>query len=785
MLLKYFGFSLCSISHFKLFLSNSFQIHLVCKVPPYEDVDIKEPVTVSIKVVSSNRHSEPQAFVYTPQSSQLWPGVSSTIKTEHMPPPCLMPPHMYPGVKPMESALSTAQNLDVIVNSAADSHILPGDSSAPQLIPQVSSLLHESSAQQEQLVSQVRSLLNDPSKQQDQQQLVSEVSSLINESSSQQQQLVSQVRSLLDDPATQEEQQQLATQVSTLLNEPCTQEQIQNMITKSVAETAVQHNIITRIITTEAANSLMVESGAPADQLLLQEMIKSEQELPFPPTSTGQQQEIMGHLNMQLHTNPQQILQNMSDATNSQLMQNMNDANSQQLLQNMSESSPQQIMQSLRESSPEQILQNMTEANSQQMMQSIGESSPQQIMQSLRESSPDQLLQNMNSASSQQMMQSISESTPQQMLQNINDASPQHLIQNMNESSPQQIMQSLRESTPEQLMQNLNDTNSQLMQNLSESSPQQLLQNVNDENSQLMQSLSEATSPQQLMQSMGESSPQQLMQSMESSPQQIFQNINDSSPQQILQNMGESSPQQLMQSMTDSSQVFQSMSDNYPQGNGSHCSEGSSSPQLPYSQDTNAPPPPLPIAQDETSQQLQEERLHFIPQDSNLLQQMIQKSEDLKIQQTELLMSTAQIMATPSVSNSEAKLSSDLLSYMTPISAPDLSRPADKGDLKLQFSESKNLMLPQTSEAPGIPFSEASLPCASAPVLPGLTSPAAQQMLGIIVVPMPAAPNDQTALATRDIPNEVTQMSENDLLRFINPDTFNNRKLTVGNWFLM
>ena len=43
-----------------------FQTHLVCTVPPYLDLNIKNPVEAQIVVNSSNRTSEPVTFTYLP-----------------------------------------------------------------------------------------------------------------------------------------------------------------------------------------------------------------------------------------------------------------------------------------------------------------------------------------------------------------------------------------------------------------------------------------------------------------------------------------------------------------------------------------------------------------------------------------------------------------------------------------------------------------------------------------------------------------------------------------------
>uniref|UniRef100_A0A8D9DVB3 Nuclear factor of activated T-cells 5 n=1 Tax=Cacopsylla melanoneura TaxID=428564 RepID=A0A8D9DVB3_9HEMI len=377
------------------------QIHLVCKVPPYEHQDIKEPVTVSVKVVSSNRHSEPQAFVYTPGTSHLWPTLSTTIKTEHLSPPCLMPPptmvsvnphYISTGGKQIETApLSKAQNLDAIVNSAADAHILssptPTDSTNTQLLPQVTSLLTESSSQQQQIESQVRSLLTEPaiSTEQEQQQLVCQVSSLLDEAANTQQQMVSQVSSLVIEAANNQQQHlvsevnsllteaantQQQQQLRTLLNESCTEEEQQQL--ESLIEPCTQeqiHNMITK----------------PNEHLVLQ------QELTYPPTSTTaceqqQQQQLFEQINLQLQVQSQ--IQNMNESAAQQMLHNMTEASPPQLLQSMSESNPQQLIQNLNVTSPQQIMQTLSESTSpQQLMQNIAESNSQHLMQTLSESS--------------------------------------------------------------------------------------------------------------------------------------------------------------------------------------------------------------------------------------------------------------------------------------------------------------------------------------------------------------------------------------------------------------
>lgn len=54
-----------------------FQTHLVCIVPAFKTVDIKESVNAKISVVSGNRASEPHTFTYTPLG-EILPPVSAS-----------------------------------------------------------------------------------------------------------------------------------------------------------------------------------------------------------------------------------------------------------------------------------------------------------------------------------------------------------------------------------------------------------------------------------------------------------------------------------------------------------------------------------------------------------------------------------------------------------------------------------------------------------------------------------------------------------------------------------
>uniref|UniRef100_A0A8D8V015 Uncharacterized protein n=2 Tax=Cacopsylla melanoneura TaxID=428564 RepID=A0A8D8V015_9HEMI len=264
--------------------------------------------------------------------------------------------------------------------------------------------------------------------------------------------------------------------------------------------------------------------------------------------------------------------------------------------------------------------------------------------------------------SPQQMMQSLSES-PQQIMQSLSESSsPQHLMQ-----SPQQMMQTLREPA----------------------SPQQLMQTQ-----QMIQSLSEPSSPhqQQLMQSLSESSPPQLMSLGNASPPQLIQTLSEPIPQhqqlmqssqQMIQTVCEASPQQLIHSMTDS----------FSRPSSSQCAT-EASPQLSFSQameDSNSQSR-LSIAPDETCQHLlmkkQEDNLNF-------MQQMIHKSEDLKLQQSGG--STVQDMLL--MSSAESKLSTELLNYMTNSSDKD--------------TDLKNMMLSDVRPEGNIQFSTANNPVSS------------------------------------------------------------------------
>ncbi|XP_021922416.1 nuclear factor of activated T-cells 5 isoform X2 [Zootermopsis nevadensis] len=66
------------------------QTHLVCVVPPYRRVDLTDPVTVRLVVVSSGKTSEPHTFIYTP-----------TLQ-----PPAVVPGGTQPCVTLVQSAVS-------------------------------------------------------------------------------------------------------------------------------------------------------------------------------------------------------------------------------------------------------------------------------------------------------------------------------------------------------------------------------------------------------------------------------------------------------------------------------------------------------------------------------------------------------------------------------------------------------------------------------------------------------------------------------------------------------
>lgn len=58
--------------------STFFQTHLVCTVPAFKNVEIKEPVNAKICVISGNRTSEPHSFTYTPLNEMLSSSANST-----------------------------------------------------------------------------------------------------------------------------------------------------------------------------------------------------------------------------------------------------------------------------------------------------------------------------------------------------------------------------------------------------------------------------------------------------------------------------------------------------------------------------------------------------------------------------------------------------------------------------------------------------------------------------------------------------------------------------------
>ncbi|XP_026684128.1 nuclear factor of activated T-cells 5 [Diaphorina citri] len=729
------------------------QSHLVCKVPPYEHLDIKEPVTVSIRVVSSDRFgrllsSERQAFVYTPDTTQLWSTLPPIKSEPHLiPPMSLMStplPIMYSGGKQMEPAMSSAQKLDAIVNSAADSHIQP-----LQLL--------STQAPSDTSMMPVQALLT---------------------------------------------------------SEPNPEQQlIQDMITKSVADSPTQHSIIQSIITTEAANSM----STPSDQLLLQQIIdKTQHKLDqiIQKTEEELKRQLQETNDLMSEPGSQQLIQSMNDSSSQQLIQSMNDSSSQQLIQSMNDSSSQQLIQSMNNSSSQQLIQSMNDSSSRQLIQSMNESSPQQLIQmnesspqqliQMSESSPQQLIQNMgdssppqliqmNDASPQQLIESISDSSSQQLIQRLHDSSSQQIMQNMSDSSPQQLIQ-MNDSSPQQLMQSMSDPSPQQLIQMNESSPQQLIQNMNDSSpQQLMQSMSDSSpqqliqmnesSPQQLIQNMNDSSPQQLMQSMsESSPQQLIQNMNDSNPQQLIQGMSDSSSQQLIQSLNDSSsqQLIQSMSDSFSQASGSlmsdQCSEASLSPQLStsspsqlaYSQgmeDSNSQPPSVPISQEDTSRTIllnkSDECATMFPPKHRLMQYLMQESKDLQAEQPVLV--------------SEPKLSTDLINYMTPMT--QLSKPPSKLD------PANNTLVPEP-DSNMITKSEEQI----LNLIASTTTAASQQMLDIIVSTVPplekskepptmatppvTIPQQMNSLVNSDNLSQITQMSTNDLLSFIKPEFF-------------
>ncbi|XP_028893928.2 nuclear factor of activated T-cells 5 isoform X2 [Zeugodacus cucurbitae] len=57
------------------------QTHLVCVVPPYLHQNILKPVTVQLVIISSGKKSEPHSFVYTPKGSYTTLAAATTLST--------------------------------------------------------------------------------------------------------------------------------------------------------------------------------------------------------------------------------------------------------------------------------------------------------------------------------------------------------------------------------------------------------------------------------------------------------------------------------------------------------------------------------------------------------------------------------------------------------------------------------------------------------------------------------------------------------------------------------
>ena len=56
----------CYVSMTNLCFSLSLQNHIICRVPPYKDQDIKSPVIVNLEIKSAGKLSDPQSFTYLP-----------------------------------------------------------------------------------------------------------------------------------------------------------------------------------------------------------------------------------------------------------------------------------------------------------------------------------------------------------------------------------------------------------------------------------------------------------------------------------------------------------------------------------------------------------------------------------------------------------------------------------------------------------------------------------------------------------------------------------------------
>uniref|UniRef100_A0A182UN35 Nuclear factor of activated T-cells 5 n=1 Tax=Anopheles merus TaxID=30066 RepID=A0A182UN35_ANOME len=57
------------------------QVHLICKVPPYERQDITEPVTIKLYILSSGKKSETHDFIYTPKGEHTALSAATTVAT--------------------------------------------------------------------------------------------------------------------------------------------------------------------------------------------------------------------------------------------------------------------------------------------------------------------------------------------------------------------------------------------------------------------------------------------------------------------------------------------------------------------------------------------------------------------------------------------------------------------------------------------------------------------------------------------------------------------------------
>lgn len=430
----------------------------MCKVPPYEQLDVKEPLSVIIRVVSSGRHSEPQTLIYTPDTSQMWPGL--TIKNEHLPPSRLMPPPLIPMYSkqidtplPLPLPLSSTQKLDAIVNSAADSHIQPLQLLSSQAATEPSSdqqLLHniinksvaESSPNMMQSIittEAANSLCTSAPTTSDQLLALQ----YTQPSTGQQQQLLEQI--------IQKTEMQLQLQeANAMISETSPQQLMQN-----INETSPQH--LMGNMTESSSQQFMQSINESSTQQLVQSIQTMNE------TST--------HLIEKINESSQQLIQSITESTTQQIIEKINE-NTQEIIEKINESSTQQLIQSISDST-------INESTTQQLIQSINEPSTQQLIQSMSEASslisdpcselsPPQIV---DTSSTQQIIKSINESTTQQIIEKMNENS-QHLIEKINETS-QQLIQTINETSSQQLIQTINET-------ISEPSTQQLIQSMSD-----------------------------------------------------------------------------------------------------------------------------------------------------------------------------------------------------------------------------------------------------------------------------------------------------------------